>query len=84
MARYLVMAMRTAEFQTSAIEPHQAFLEQLRHNRQLELAGPFSDKTGGAYLIQAENFAAAQAIAFSDPLHITKSSIITVHEWQAK
>ena len=84
MARFLVMVMRTPQFQASAIESHHRFLETLRHNGQLELAGPFTDKTGGAYLIQAESFDAAQAIAFSDPLHLTQSSIITIHEWQAK
>lgn len=84
MARFLIMAMRTPQFQASAIEPHHRFLETLRQSGQLELAGPFTDKTGGAYLIQAESFDAAQAIAFSDPLHITQSSVITVYEWAAK
>jgi uncharacterized protein YciI len=82
--RYLVMVMRTPQFQASAIEPHHAFLETLRQNGQLEMTGPFSDKTGGAYVIQADNFAAAQALAFTDPLHTTQSSIITVYEWNAK
>ena len=83
MTRYLVMVMRTPQFQDAAITPHQAFLEALRSNGQLELAGPFTDKTGGAYLIRAENLAAAQAVAFADPLHTTRSSVVTVHEWNA-
>ena len=83
MTRYLVMVMRTPQFQGAAIAPHQAFLEALRRNGQLELAGPFTDKTGGAYLIRAESLAAAQAVAFSDPLHTTQSSLVTVHEWNA-
>lgn len=84
MTRYLVMVMRTPQFQDAAIAPHQAFLEELRRNGQLELAGPFTDKTGGAYLIRAESLAAAQAVAFSDPLHTTQSSLVTVHEWNAR
>jgi uncharacterized protein YciI len=84
MARYLVMVMRTPQFQLSAVEPHQAFLETLRKKGQLEMAGPFTDKTGGAYLMVAENLEAAQALAFTDPLHTTQSSIVTVHEWNAK
>lgn len=83
MTCYLVMVMRTAQFQASAIAPHQAFLETLRQNGQLELAGPFTDKSGGAYVIRAENLAAAQALAFTDPLHTTQSSLVTVYEWSA-
>lgn len=83
MNRYLVMVMRTPQFQASAIAPHQAFLETLRQSGQLELAGPFADKSGGAYLIKAESLAAAEALAFADPLHTTRSSIVTVYEWNA-
>ena len=83
MTRYLVMVMRTPQFQDAAVAPHQAFLEDLRRNGQLELAAPFTDKTGGAYLIRAENLAAAQAVAFADPLHTTRSSVVTIHEWNA-
>jgi uncharacterized protein YciI len=83
MNRYLVMVMRTPQFQATAIAPHQAFLENLRQSGQLELAGPFTDKSGGAYLIKAESLAAAQALAFADPLHTTRSSVVTVHEWNA-
>jgi uncharacterized protein YciI len=61
MARYLVMVMRTPQFQLSAVEPHQAFLETLRKKGQLEMAGPFTDKTGGAYLMVAETPMATQS-----------------------
>jgi uncharacterized protein YciI len=84
MIRYLVIVMRTPQFQVEAIEPHRDFLERLRHNGQLEMAGPFTDKTGGAYLIKAESFEAAQALAFTDPLYISQSSIVTIHEWDPK
>ncbi|WP_018151797.1 YciI family protein [Leeia oryzae] len=84
MPRFLVTLIRTPQFQTSAIAAHQAFLETLRQNGKLELAGPFTDKTGGAYLMHAENLEEAHAIAMTDPLHITQSSVVTVHEWDAK
>ena len=69
MFRYLVMTIRTPQFQPSVIEAHKAFLENLRQSGNLEISGPFTDKTGGAYLIRAENFDEAKALAFSDPVH---------------
>ena len=84
MFRYLVMTVRTPQFQPSVIDAHYAFLERLRQQGQLELAGPFTDKSGGAYLIKAASLEEAQALAFSDPVHTSGSSIVTVYEWQAK
>ena len=84
MYKYLVTAFRTPEFQQSVIEEHREFLDQLRQLGKLELAGPFTDKSGGAYLISATDLADAMAVAFSDPLHTTKSSVLTVYEWNAK
>lgn len=84
MIRYLVTAFRTPQFQTSVIDEHYAFLDHLRQQGMLELAGPFTDKSGGAYLIKAENLEEARALAFSDPVHTTNSSIVTVYEWNAR
>ncbi|EKD98968.1 MAG: hypothetical protein ACD_23C00190G0001 [uncultured bacterium] len=84
MFRYLVMTFRTPQFQASVIDAHYAFLDRLRQQGQLELAGPFADKSGGAYLIKAANLEEARALAFSDPVHTSKSSIVTVYEWNAK
>jgi hypothetical protein len=39
MKRYLVIALRLPTFQSAAIEPHRAFLAQLRQQGVLELAG---------------------------------------------
>lgn len=77
------MAFRNPSFQISVIEEHHAFLNQLRDKGTLELSGPFTDKSGGAYIIKAENFEQAKKIAFEDPLHLTNSSKITVYEWKA-
>ncbi len=84
MALYLVTAFRTPQFRTAVLAAHHAFLESLRQQRKLELAGPFTDKSGGAYIIRADNLEAARALAFRDPLHTTKSSTVTVYEWNAQ
>ena len=84
MIRYLVMTMRTPQFQPCVIEAHQAYLERLRLSGNLEMSGPFTDKTGGAYLIRAANLEEAKALAHSDPVHTTKSSVVTVYEWNTK
>lgn len=84
MFRYLITTFRTPQFDPSVIEEHYAFLDNLRKNGRLELAGPFSDKSGGAYVVRASNLAEAKAIAFADPVHTSKSSIVTVYEWNAK
>lgn len=84
MFRYLVMTARTPEFQPSVIDQHYAFLDSLRQQGKLELAGPFTDKSGGAYLIKASNLDEARTLAFSDPVHTSGSSLVTVYEWNAK
>ena len=84
MFRYLVMTVRTPQFQPSVIDAHYAFLERLRQQGQLELAGPFTDKSGGAYLIKAASLDEAQTLAFSDPVHTSGSSVVTVYEWNAQ
>lgn len=84
MFRYLVMTIRTQQFQPAVIDAHYAFLDQLRQQGKLELAGPFTDKSGGAYIIKAENLEEARAVAYSDPVYTTSSSVVTVYEWNAK
>jgi len=83
MYRYLVMTIRTPQFRPDVIEEHYAFLERLRKQGQLELAGPFTDKSGGAYIIKADNMDEARALAFSDPVHTSNSSLVMVYEWNA-
>ncbi len=84
MFRYLVTTFRTAAFQPAVIPDHYAFLDRLRSEGNLELAGPFTDKSGGAYIIRAASLEEARAVAFSDPVHTSKSSVVTVYEWNAK
>jgi uncharacterized protein YciI len=84
MYRHLVIAIRTPQFLPAVIDEHYAFLNRLRQEGKLELAGPFTDKSGGAYLIKAANFDEARALAFGDPVHTTNSSMVTVYEWNTK
>ena len=84
MKRYLVMAMRKPDFSDAAIAPHLAFLDELRSAGKLEMTGGFSDKSGGAYLLNVDSLAEAQAIADADPLKTYGSSTVTVYEWNAR
>jgi len=59
-------------------------LENLKKNNRLELYGPFSDSTGGAYLIKAESLEEAVLIGNSDPLIKSSSSTVIVKEWLTK
>ncbi len=84
MNRYLVLAMRRASFDTAVVPLHQQFLEDLRARGQLELSGPFGDKSGGAYLLLADDLAQAQTIAHRDPAHTSGGWDITLYEWAAR
>lgn len=84
MKRYLVMAMRKPEFSDEVIAPHLAFLDELRSAGKLEMTGGFSDRSGGAYLLNVDSLAEAQAIADADPLTTYGSSTITVYEWNTR
>ncbi|MCP2287933.1 YciI family protein [Nocardia amikacinitolerans] len=82
MNKYLVMVMRTQHFDPAVIEPHKEFLNGLVERGTLVESGRFTDGTGGAYVIRAENLAAAREIAFADPVHTTGASELTVYEWE--
>jgi uncharacterized protein len=82
MYKYLVLTIRTKNFQESALPLHGAFLDRLRAEGKLELAGPFTDKTGGAYMLKVGSLEEAKAIAQEDPVHTTGSSLVTVYEWK--
>jgi len=83
MNRYLVLTLRTPRFDPAQIEPHYAHLDRLRAQGRLELAGPFPDRSGGAYVVLASDLDEARALAFADPLHASGSSEVSVREWRA-
>ncbi|WP_130620239.1 YciI family protein [Dyella amyloliquefaciens] len=84
MNRYLVMAMRRPDFDPAVVQPHLDFLHGLRTGGRLELSGGFSDKSGGAYLVLAENMDEALSIVHQDPAYTSGGWEITVYEWQAR
>ena len=83
MKRYLVLTLRRPQFNPVVVAPHYERLARLRERGQLELSGPVSDKSGGACIVRADTLEAARAIAFSDPVHVSGSSEVTVWEWNA-
>jgi uncharacterized protein YciI len=66
------------------LDDHYAFLGDLRADGVLELAGPFSDGSGGAYLLNAPSLDEAWLIASRDPIHQKGAAEITVLEWHAR
>ena len=81
--KYLVMTIRGPSFDPDAVPAHYEFLQNLRDRGVLEQAGPFTDKSGGAYVLHAESLDDARSLAEQDPLHLRNCSAITVHEWNA-
>ena len=77
------MTIRGPSFDADAVPAHYEFLESLRDQGILEQAGPFTDKTGGAYVVSAESLDEARRLAERDPLHLRRCSTVTVHEWNA-
>ena len=85
MPHYLVLAIRKPGFDEAAIAPHLAWLDELRARGLLVLTGGFSDRSGGAYVLHGiASLAEAQALVATDPLALTASSDLTVHEWNAR
>jgi len=83
MNRYLVVTRRKPTFDDAVVPAHYAFLTRLREAGRLELAGPFADRSGGAWLLRAASLAEAEALAHEDPLYAAGSSFVTVREWNA-
>ena len=83
--RHLVVLMRRPGIDESLVAPHQAFLEELRAQGLLDMAGGFSDRSGGAYLLKGvAGLEQARAIAVRDPLAVHGASDIVVHEWNTR
>jgi uncharacterized protein YciI len=82
--KYLVLTMRGPAFDPQFIPEHYDFLDDLRTRAVLEQSGPFTDKTGGAYVLRAQNLDEARRLAEQDPLCRRHCSEITVREWDAR
>ncbi|NKY59289.1 YciI family protein [Nocardia flavorosea] len=82
MRKYLVLAIRTPAYDPAVGEPHRQFLGDLRTRGMLQESGPFTDSTGGAYIVLAESRAEAEAVVFTDPLNTSGAADLTVFEWE--
>lgn len=79
---YLILALRTPEFDSAILPGHQAYLDELRERGALEVCGPFTDQSGGAYVVRADSLAQAEAIAAADPLGSSGASELAVWAWE--
>ncbi|HLZ62862.1 MAG TPA: YciI family protein [Ktedonosporobacter sp.] len=84
MPRFLIILTRTPSFSTDTLAGHRAHIAILREAGQLLMYGPFSDSTGGAYLMHAESLAEAVRFAHADPLIKSGASTCVVKEWQIR
>jgi uncharacterized protein YciI len=82
--KYFVLTMRKPHFDAAFVPAHYDFLQALRDRGLLEQAGPFTDRSGGAYVIRADSLDSARELAHHDPLHIHGCSEVTVREWDAR
>jgi uncharacterized protein YciI len=82
--KYLVLTIRRPDFDPEVVPAHYRFLDDLRERGFIEQAGPFTDRSGGAYVVRAGSLEEARRLAEQDPLHLERCSTVTVHEWDAK
>lgn len=82
---YLVMVTRTPDFRDDVGAAHVRFLDAVRARGQLLLTGGFTDKSGGAYVLQdIADLVAAQALVDTDPLLVHGSATARIHEWSTR
>ncbi|MCX4091194.1 YciI family protein [Nocardia sp. alder85J] len=82
MYKYLVLALRTPDWTDAVAEPHRDWLAEVRSTGNLDCTGRFTDGTGGAYVILAENLDAARELVATDPIHTSGASELVVFEWE--
>ena len=82
--KYLVLTIRKPRFDAAFVPAHYDFLKSLRDRGILEQAGPFTDRSGGAYVVKAGSLESARDLAHADPLHRHDCSEVTVREWDAR
>lgn len=84
MKQFLVITQRKPSFTGNSIEGHRSFLQKLRNDHVLIVAGGFQDQTGGAYVIEADSLEAATEIINADPMKMEAEAIYTIKEWNAQ
>jgi uncharacterized protein YciI len=81
--QFLVIIERKPSFTGNSLQGHREFLQKLRNDNVLKVAGGFEDQTGGAYVIQTDSLGAAVNIVNQDPMKIENDAIFTIKEWNA-
>jgi uncharacterized protein YciI len=66
---------------TDQLRDHGRYILGLHQKKVLRLAGPFTDVTGGAALIEAASLADAQAVVDADPAVTSRIFVAEVHSW---
>lgn len=84
MKLYLVMAMRRANLDLALVAPHKQYLAELAAQGRIERTGPFSDGSGGAFVLRAEDMEEARSLIHGDPGYIGGGWDITFYEWQVR
>lgn len=79
---YLVTTKRNPQFNADHLPAHKQFMSALKASGAVLMSGPFTGG-GGGYVLKAESLAAAEALVFEDPLHVSGSSTIVIREWDA-
>jgi uncharacterized protein len=82
--KYTVMLERTADVEAfrRVVPEHVAYMEELHRRGVLIAGGPFRDGLGGMLLIEANDEAAAHAIAAADPFIIRGVERYTLRAWE--
>ncbi|MFD0828271.1 YciI family protein [Neobacillus sp. M.A.Huq-85] len=83
MKKYLVLIERKPSFTGDYIQVHREFLQSLREQQLLIIAGGFEDQTGGAYVVTADSLEEAKSLVNKDPMNQENESVYTVKEWNA-
>ena len=60
---FLVLALRTPDFDPDVLPPHRAYLETLNARGLLAGYGLFRDQSGGAYIVRTDSLTEAEAVA---------------------
>jgi len=65
-----------------SLEAHGSYVQKLYREGKVRLAGPFSDSSGGASLLELEGGEVeARSIAEQDPAVLAGIFTVTVHPW---
>ncbi|OHE54514.1 MAG: hypothetical protein A3K61_00740 [Thaumarchaeota archaeon RBG_16_49_8] len=86
MPEYLVLSILVVDREKSAPyrEAHLAYLTQLKKEGRLQMAGRFSDGTGGMYILTVNSLEEAEQMAKNDPYHANHLRRFTITGWERR